>query len=345
MFTLLLSFITFDMNPICFTIPFINHDIAWYGVIFSSAFYLGYKIFIWMYARYSLQTITIPKQLLNVSVPSNFILSKKGQKLYDFYRARVSDNEKMDKLKLRLYLEERGNNPIPSIQSKSVQFAESGLLYIIIATVLGSRLGHILFYENIWEYVSSPIMIIKTWEGGLASHGGVIAILIAAYVFVKRKGTISFLTFMDLLSIPTIFVCSWIRIGNFINQEILGAPSSLPWAIIFKHPADGALAVARHPMQLYEFLLYASVFFFLLFLWKKNTYKNHTGLYTGLTLLISFTVRFFLEFLKLPQSIYDYTFPLQMGQLLSLPMIAFGLILTLKALVGKEALDKKAHDH
>jgi phosphatidylglycerol:prolipoprotein diacylglycerol transferase len=345
MFTLLVSFITFDMNPVCFTIPFVGHDIAWYGVIFSSSFYVGYKIFIWIYARYSLQNITIPKQLLNVQVPRDFILSKKGQKLYNFYSARVTCKEKIEKLKLRLYLEERTEDPIPSIQSKSIKFAESALLYIIIATVVGSRLGHILFYENIWHYISSPIMIIKTWEGGLASHGGVIAIFIAALLFVRKKGNISFLTFMDLISIPTIFVCSWIRIGNFVNQEILGAPSSLPWAIIFKHPADGALPVARHPMQLYEFVLYASVFFFLLYLWKRNTYKRQTGLYTGLTLVISFTVRFFLEFLKVPQSIYDYDFPVQTGQLLSIPMILFGVVLIVKALRGKEALDKKAHEH
>ncbi|MCH9616767.1 MAG: Phosphatidylglycerol--prolipoprotein diacylglyceryl transferase [Chlamydiia bacterium] len=344
MFAMLFSFITFDMDPVCFSIPFIEHDIAWYGVIFSASFYVGYKIFIWIYARYSLQNITIPEKYEKARIPSDFVLSKKGQKLLDFYQARVSNKEKVDQLKLRLYLEEREEDPIPSIQSQSITFAESALLYIIIATVVGSRLGHILFYENIWPYITSPIMIIKTWEGGLASHGGIIAIFIAAYLFI-RKRSISFLTFMDLISIPTIFVCSWIRIGNFVNQEILGAASSLPWAIIFKHPADGALPVARHPMQLYEFLLYASVFFLLFSLWKKNTYKKQTGLYTGLTLVISFSVRFFLEFLKVPQSIYDYHFPLQTGQLLSIPMILFGLVLIIKALGKKEALDKKVHEH
>ena len=339
MYSLLLLFITFDMNPVCFTIPFIGHDIAWYGVVFSFAFYLGYKIYIWIHMRYSLQNIVIPEEWKEVEVPDDFIFSRKGQSLYDFYSARVFDREELLRVKRYIYLEER--DFIPSIASKSVAFSDSGLLYIILATVIGSRLGHIIFYENIWEYIVSPIMIIKTWEGGLASHGGIIAILIASYLFVKKKGNISFLTFMDLLSIPTLFVCSWIRIGNFINQEILGAASTLPWAIIFKHPADGSDLFPRHPMQLYEFLLYAGVFLLLFSLWYKNTYKEQTGLYTGIALAIPFGVRFFLEFLKMPQSVYDYDFPIQVGQLLSIPMITFGVLLIIRALRKKELLDKK----
>ena len=342
---LLLLWISFDPNPIVFIIPFINHPIAWYGCIFSFSFYLGYKLFIWMHIRHSLNTLSIPDKYTSLIKTKEYILSKKNKHLYNFFKKRCKNQNDLEKVKLRLYLEQTYPKDAPSIQKKSTNFSESGLLYIILATVIGARLGHILFYENITEFLLSPSNIFKTWEGGLASHGGIIAILISAYIFVKKSKTCSYLTFMDLLSIPTMFVCAFIRIGNLINQEVLGSPTTLPWGVLFLNPADGSSALPRHPMQLYEFLLYFTVFVFSFFLWKKNVYKEKTGFYLGFSLVISFTGRFFLEFLKTPQSIYDSSLPLQIGQVLSIPMIAIGLILLYKSLKKEVNLDKKTSEH
>ncbi|MCH9811892.1 prolipoprotein diacylglyceryl transferase [bacterium] len=336
----LLLFLHFDADPVCFTIPFLNHPIAWYGVIFSAAFFFGYKFFIWLHLRYNLNRVEIPNDLEPFTIPEGYILSKKHQKWYNFYCKRISDKTKQDTLYQYLYLEEQ--EKVSPLVKKSIAFADAGLIYIILGTIIGARLGHILFYENIWEYLLNPILIIKTWEGGLASHGGILAILLGAYLFIRKNGSMSFLNFMDMISAPTMFVCAWIRIGNFINQEILGAPSNVPWAIIFDHPATGGAPLPRHPMPLYEFILYMSVSILLFVMWKNNLYKKFSGLYVGLAMVLSFTGRFFLEFFKNPQTAHDIHSVLQVGQLLSLPMIAAGIYLIFSSLQG---LDKKASEH
>jgi phosphatidylglycerol---prolipoprotein diacylglyceryl transferase len=337
----LLAWITINPNPIVFKIPFIEHPIAWYGCIFAFAFYLGYNLFIWIYTRHLLDKVSITSEFEGTKIPESFTPSKKQKKLYHFYKARCQDEEKLQSLKLQFYLESTHPDKVTSIEKKSLKFSESALLYMIIGTVVGARLGHILFYENITEYILNPINIIKTWEGGLASHGGIIAIILASILFVRKEKSISFLAFADLATIPTMFVCAWIRIGNFINQEILGDVTTKPWGIIFKSPVDGGAILPRHPMQLYEFLLYLSVSALLFTLWYKKTYIKKTGLYIGIALTISFSVRFFLEFLKVPQSIYDADSFLQVGQLLSLPMIILGLVFVIFSRKEKVDLDKK----
>ena len=341
MLQFLFAWITIDPNPIVFKIPFIDHPIAWYGCIFAFAFYLGYNFFIWIYTRHLLDKVSISSEFKGTKIPESFTPSKKQLKLYQFYKARCQDEEKLQGLKLQFYLETAHPGKVPSIEKKALKFSESALLYMIIGTVVGARLGHIIFYENVLEYILNPINIIKTWEGGLASHGGIIAIILASLLLVRKEKSISFLAFVDLATIPTMFVCAWIRIGNFVNQEILGGVSTLPWAIIFKHPVDGGAILPRHPMQLYEFFLYLSVSTFLFTLWTKDTYSKKTGLYIGLSLIISFSVRFFLEFLKVPQSIYDSGSFLQVGQLLSLPMIALGVVFVIFSRKHKVDLDKK----
>jgi phosphatidylglycerol:prolipoprotein diacylglycerol transferase len=344
MVNFLLLWMRFDVNPICFKIPFINHPIAWYGVIFAGSFYLGYRLFIWMHIRQNLNTFSIPKEFKDIKIPDGYKLSKKNQRYYLFFKKRSSDYELVEKLKLRLYLFEVYPKKIESIEKKSIIFSESALFYIIVATVVGARLGHIIFYENIIEFIYFPLDIFKTWEGGLASHGGIIGILLAAYIFVKKNKSLSFLTFMDLISAPTMFVCAFIRIGNLINQEILGSQTSAPWGIIFLNPADGSGVFPRHPIQIYEFILYIGVFIFIYLVWSKNLYKKITGFYTGIALSISFGLRFFLEFLKIPQSVYDQNFPIQIGQLLSIPMTLFGLFLIFNSIKMQDSLDKKRAD-
>jgi phosphatidylglycerol:prolipoprotein diacylglycerol transferase len=215
-------------------------------------------------------------------------------------------------------------------------FSERLLLYVIIATVIGARLGHILFYEHPMEYFRNPVSILKTWEGGLASHGAIIAIILAIFFFShrvrKEYPQFTVLTLLDYLAIPAMFAGCMIRVGNFFNQEILGTPTESPLGIIFGHPADGGLVLPRHPAQLYEAAFYLGLFLFLSFLWYSKKDRLIPGRLAGLTLTLTFLFRFFIEFIKTEQSLwFDARGQgLLMGQVLSLPIIAIGLIMLLR---------------
>lgn len=195
--------------------------------------------------------------------------------------------------------------------------------YLIIGTLLGARLGDIIFYQGI-ETLHNPLRIFKIWEGGLASHGAAIGILLALILFCYNK-KLPYLKVLDLVVIAVAFTGAFIRIGNFFNQEILGTPSNLPWAVMFLHPMDGADIVARHPVQIYESLCYFSVGLFLIYLAKFKNYL--AGRISGLFLVLVFTFRFFIEFIKDEQSMLmlDYKHALTMGQYLSIPFILIGL--------------------
>jgi phosphatidylglycerol:prolipoprotein diacylglycerol transferase len=213
--------------------------------------------------------------------------------------------------------------------------ADRMILYVILGAVIGARLGDVLFYQNLSMYAQDPLGVIKIWEGGLASHGGTLGILLALFILTKRpkKGvpTLSYLSLLDISVIPTGLVASFIRIGNFFNQEILGKPTDLPWAVIFGHPADGSVPQARHPVQLYESLYYFVVFLGMLLLWKRLPKWRETGKMCGLFLLLVFVFRFFIEIFKEEQSeMLSHNFPISMGQILSIPFIILGAFLLFK---------------
>ena len=140
-------------------------------------------------------------------------------------------------------------------------------IYMIFGTVIGARLGHILFY-NPEYYFSHPLEILMVWKGGLASHGAAIGILIALYLYVKKKKE-SFLWLMDRIVIVVALGGSFIRLGNLFNSEIIGKPATVPWAFIFTRIDN----VPRHPTQLYESLAYLIIFFILIIIYK-NKYKQ-----------------------------------------------------------------------
>ena len=210
-------------------------------------------------------------------------------------------------------------------------FIERLSTYIIIGTVVGARLGHILFYGDM-SYIKDPLSIFRTWEGGLASHGGIAGILIALTLFRirirKLHPELTTTRLLDFLVLPSLIVAFAIRIGNFINQEILGKLSTLPFAVVFGHAADGSPPVPRHPAQLYEAILYLALFPLFFYLYKK--YQSSPGKTTGLLLSLLFTFRFLIEFLKEEQSALTNSFIFNMGQLLSLPLIALGAYLFLR---------------
>lgn len=207
-------------------------------------------------------------------------------------------------------------------------------LYIALGTVLGARLGDLLFYQKLGDLIRDPLAIIRVWEGGLASHGGAIGILTAlalfSWRFAKRFPALTWLFLVDLIAIVAPLTGGCIRLGNFFNQEILGKPTTLPWGVIFGHPMGGETLVPRHPVQLYEALYYLALFF-LLFSLRKRPFFQQKGRMAGLALAAIFSFRFLIEFLKEEQSVYlnPGSF-LTMGQYLSLPLIGLGLFLLLR---------------
>jgi len=213
------------------------------------------------------------------------------------------------------------------------------LLYtLIIGTLVGARLGHCLFYQPDY-YLANPIEILYVWEGGLASHGGAIALLLAMWWFAHhygKKNHFSFLWIMDRLGITVALAGFFIRMGNLMNSEIYGNETTMPWGFVFLR--NGELA-PKHPTQLYEALSYLALFVVLLFLYRKRLPRLKEGTLFGIFLLVLFSARFFIEYIKEPQVPFEESMALNMGQILSIPFIFAGAVLMLYSIMkGKPAL-------
>ena len=195
-------------------------------------------------------------------------------------------------------------------------------LYIFLGTLIGARLGHVLFYQPDY-YLARPWEILMIWQGGLASHGGFAGVLIALYLYLKKYTEMSFLELSDRLVIASLPAACLIRIGNFFNSEILGVPSNLPWAIIFFRVDN----IPRHPAMLYESLSYLLVFSILYIAYWKTEIIKIPGRILGVAFVASFTARFLIEFVKEEQVPFEQGMLLKLGQLLSIPFIVSGLIL------------------
>lgn len=204
--------------------------------------------------------------------------------------------------------------------------------YLIVATVVGARLGHCLFYEP-EKYLSNPIEILKVWEGGLASHGAAIGVIVALWLY-SRKTKQAFLWTIDRVAILAGLAGAFIRLGNLMNSEIFGYQTDVPWAFVFRLVDD----VPRHPTQLYEALSYFLIFFFLLGLYYKKHKALKPGFLLGLFLILVFTARFFIEFLKEPQVGFEENMLLDMGQWLSIPFVMLGLYLVFRKFENKHAI-------
>lgn len=291
-----LSFITWDVNPEIFNIGFAH--IRWYGLLFAVGLLLGQQLVTWFF--------------------------------------------KME------------NRPVVEI--------ENLLLYMVVSTVVGARLGHCLFYEPEY-YMAHPLDILKVWEGGLASHGATAAILIGIWLFAYKRDQIS-LFFYKLFSLPILNILpmifgskdrkppvpsteqfSWlylldrlvigiavggacIRTGNLMNSEIVGLPTNLPWGFIFVRnltPEGFSENFARHPSQLYEAIFCVFLFLFLLAYYMRYKQNTPNGLIFGWFVVLLFTQRILVEFTKENQVDFENGLPLNMGQILSIPMVIFGI--------------------
>ena len=211
------------------------------------------------------------------------------------------------------------------------------LIYVIVGTVIGSRLGHVFFYD--WAYYSQhPEDIIKIWEGGLASHGGAIGVIVAVLLFSKFVTHRNPLWTFDRLVIPIPFVGALIRLGNLMNHEIYGGPSDLPWAFKFvenvnawMQGANPVFSEPSHPTQIYEALAYLLLFGLLMWLYWKRNAECRPGLLLGIFFTWLFTARFLIECVKNVQEPWEYDLMascgMNMGQLLSVPFVVIGVCL------------------
>lgn len=212
------------------------------------------------------------------------------------------------------------------------------LLYTLLASaVIGARLGHCLFYEPEY-YLARPIEILKIWEGGLASHGGAIGILVAIWYYIKkygRKYDFDYLWLMERIGIATALAGALIRLGNLMNSEIYGNPTDLPWGFVFVLRGE---IIPKHPTQLYEALAYLVTFGVLMLLYWKMLPRLKKGTLFGLFLIGIFGARFLIEYVKEPQVAFEQGMALNMGQLLSIPFIVAGITLIVYGYVtGKPA--------
>lgn len=224
------------------------------------------------------------------------------------------------------------------------------VLYMVPATVIGARLGHVLFYGPYWGpegYFSNPIEILKVWEGGLASHGAAIVILLALWYFSRKVIQKPYLWMLDRIAAPIAIAGAFIRLGNLVNHEMVGYITDVPWGFRFLHHdclnfingqylCDWNEIPVRHPANLYESLAYFLSFAILMFLfWKKEAWKKQ-GLVFGSFLILIFGFRFLIEFLKESQtdndSVVDISTGLNTGQWLSVPLIIAGIFLILRAI-------------
>lgn len=231
------------------------------------------------------------------------------------------------------------------------QILDKLLIWVVLATIVGARLGHVLFYGP-WHdgynadgqfergYFDHPLDILKVWEGGLASHGGAIMILIVLYWFSKKISKRPMLWILDRIVAPIAIAGCFIRLGNLVNHEILGIPTDLPWGFRFLNEEEKYMIngehVPRHPAQLYEALCYLISFIVLWYMFWKTKVKAIPGRIFGAFMVLIWSARFFIEFIKEGQNDNDAVWALKTGQWLSIPFILIGIWLLVRKVPQKE---------
>ena len=222
---------------------------------------------------------------------------------------------------------------------------DSLFVYMMLGIILGARLGHCLFYEPA-HYLANPLDILKIWEGGLASHGGVLGIIIAVWLYSKKVTKKSMVWTFDRVIVPTGFTAATIRFGNLMNHEIYGAVTEQPWGFRFienigawKAGAEPIFSQPSHPTQIYEALIYLSVFAITMYMYWRTDAKNKQGLMIGVAMIIIFGSRFFIEYIKHVQVASEIAMRqntgLILGQWLSIPFVLWGVWLVWNALRNK----------
>ena len=267
--------------------------IHWYGLMYL----LGFVVFIWLGRMRLRSALPMPS-------PQSSPTSGRG-----------SERE-----------EGQAGNPQSGCSQKQLstpdKFLDDLLFYGVLGVVLGGRLGEVLFY-NPGYYLSHPLKILAVWEGGMSFHGGFLGVLVAMILFARNRN-IQWLALMDFIAPLVPPGLAFGRIGNFINGELWGRPTDVPWGMVFPQVDD----IPRHPSQLYEFALEGLALFALLWLYSRK--PRPLGAVSGLFLVGYGSFRFLAEFTRNPdEGIFGLmTFGVSMGQWLSLPMVlaGFGLM-------------------
>jgi len=200
------------------------------------------------------------------------------------------------------------------------------VLWVMGATVVGARLGHVVLYD-LRYYLSHPWEIVMVWKGGLASHGALVGILAGVWLYSRRATNQSFLWVCDRVGMSVPFSGCLIRIGNFFNSEILGRPTDLPWAVTFAR-VD---LLPRHPVQLYEAFSYLLIFLYQFRYYLKQGHAGPEGYLFGRFLVLVFGARFVMEFFKEGQAAFEIGWAVGMGQWLSPPAVLVGFYFILRA--------------
>lgn len=229
---------------------------------------------------------------------------------------------------IMMYIYKTENKPLADI--------ESLMMYIVFSTVIGARLGHCLFYEPDY-YLAHPLDILKVWEGGLASHGATVAILLAVWLYSRKHPDQGYLWVLDRLVITIAFGGALIRLGNLMNSEIIGKATTVPWAFIFTSVDN----LPRHPAQLYESISCFLLFGLLFWIYSRYKEKLPEGRIFGLFVVILFGLRFFYEFLKENQVAFEDGLVLNMGQSLSIPLVLAGLWVLYRSYILELAANKE----
>jgi phosphatidylglycerol:prolipoprotein diacylglycerol transferase len=341
-----------DPKPEILLIPYFNWPILWYSLLFMVGFSIGFPIFVSILRRYflnhpqyidseilCLEKLTFWGKTKHtiVNALNHKIVREEFGNIPEKFRNFVNKSNclhpkrALARLKLDLDL----GDAVLGLYRHAILLTDRLVVYMLVATIFGARLGQFLFYEKPEDYLDDPWEFFRIWEGGLASHGAAIGIIIAVILFSYRirktsKG-LTWIRVLDFVCVPTALCGCFIRIGNFFNQEILGSETSLPWGVVFGSPIDHSISVPRHPVQIYEAIFYLLVFCLLWRLTYRPRFLLTQGQLIGLFLILVFGFRFFIEFLKIEQSHLLPLAPLlTMGQILSVPMVFLGVVLYFK---------------
>ncbi|MDC0179719.1 prolipoprotein diacylglyceryl transferase [Candidatus Pelagibacter sp.] len=194
------------------------------------------------------------------------------------------------------------------------------IIYLIIGIILGGRIGYIVFY-NFSYYSDNFLDIFKIWQGGMSFHGGLLGVIVSSYIFAKKNNQNPFF-YLDQVSLVAPVGIFFGRLANFINSELYGAVSDVPWSVIFIKVDN----LSRHPSQLYEAILEGLILFIILIYFTNKNYLNKPGLISGLFLIFYSIFRFFIEFFRVPDEQIGYLIlSLTMGQIISLVFASIGM--------------------
>jgi phosphatidylglycerol:prolipoprotein diacylglycerol transferase len=199
--------------------------------------------------------------------------------------------------------------------------AQELLVHALLGAIVGARLAHCLFYDPAY-YLAHPLAILRIWEGGLASHGGVVGTFLGVWLASRKfRPRLPLIWILDRVAIPSALGAALIRVANFLNSEIVGVPTSGNWGVVF----TAVDQLPRHPVQAYEAIAYAITGLILWSMYRRLGRNTPQGLLIGWLLVLVFAARFFLETWKVPQAAYETGQMLSVGQYLSLPFIATGV--------------------